>query len=408
MNLLRKCSHVWVGLVITVLFTSSLLAGPLLKPGQRFVFLGDSITQQRIYSRYVMNTFTMRYPGSTFSFRNAGIGGDQASWAVDRIDRDVLSLKPDVVSILFGVNDVGYKPFTQEAFDAYINGLRQITQKLKIAGVRVVLLTPTAVDDDVNTGFKPFLNEALAKFRDGVLQLALDEKCAVFDLYALMFDIQKRAKADNPKFTMHPDSVHPNDQGHAIITYSLIQALGGFEQPSVLDIDASSKRYRAEGCRLSGLSVSDRNVAFTRTDDALPVWFDEDVAPIYKYLPALRANNRYLFKASGIQAGTWRLTVQNTVIGSFTNEQIAAGLDLSDYDGPWRRMGKSVNAITQAQEDAFLSNWRVSREQLVEPVFSKTQTEAIRHDMDGFVQALETARQTAVSSRSWRWVLEKQ
>ena len=58
-------------------------ADPPLKSGDRVVFLGDSITEQKIHTRYVMNYFTLRYPGLDVTFRNAGMGGDSAgaAWA---------------------------------------------------------------------------------------------------------------------------------------------------------------------------------------------------------------------------------------------------------------------------------------------------------------------------------------
>ena len=50
-----------VVLVMTVTTASGVAEGqPPLKAGDRAVFLGDSITQQRIFTRYVMNYFTLR------------------------------------------------------------------------------------------------------------------------------------------------------------------------------------------------------------------------------------------------------------------------------------------------------------------------------------------------------------
>ena len=87
----------------------------MLKPGDRMVSLGDSITEQRIYTRYVMDYFALRYPGQKIEFRNAGWVSDTAVGGLKRLQRDVLDLKPTVVSICYGVNDAGvtsYKPET--------------------------------------------------------------------------------------------------------------------------------------------------------------------------------------------------------------------------------------------------------------------------------------------------------
>ncbi len=407
MTLIRKCSLICAAALMAVLLTTSIKAAPLLKPGQRLVFLGDSITQQRIYTRYVMNYFAMRYPGSQFSFRNAGIGGDQASWAVGRIDRDVLSLKPEVVTICFGVNDVGYKPFTQEAYDAYIDSLKAMIVKLKQAGVQVVLLTSNVVDDVTVASFKPFLNEALSQFRDGVMALAREERVPIFDLYALMMDIQTRSKADDQWFSMFLDGVHPNNAGHSLIALALLKALGAIEQPATLTVDASRKQFRAEKCKLTNLKISASSVSFIRTDDALPVWFDANAAVIRKYIDLTDELNKYMFKVSGLSKGNWRLKVQGTIIGTFPSEALAAGVNLAAYDGPWMQMGRSVNAISLAQEDFYLSNWRISRDQMPDTVLTPDQAATANRQMDTLAALMEKTRMDSTSNRSWTWQLEK-
>ena len=97
LKLMVAMAVVAIGLAV-----SSARAQAPLKAGDRVVFLGDSITEQRIHTRYVMNYFTLRYPGVDITFRNAGIGGDSAGGGLGRLQRDVLSQKPTVVTICFG------------------------------------------------------------------------------------------------------------------------------------------------------------------------------------------------------------------------------------------------------------------------------------------------------------------
>ena len=174
------------------------------------VFYGDSITEQLQYTRYVMNYYALRYPDLRISFRNAGWSGDSAPGGLERLQRDVLSLKPALVSICFGMNDGGYRAFDQRLYDEYMQGMTGLVKQLKQAGVKVVLLTPGVVDEDIeNKGY----NATLARFGDGVKELAAKDRVPVYDLHALMLDVQTQAKRDNPKFTMIPDSVHPPRRG---------------------------------------------------------------------------------------------------------------------------------------------------------------------------------------------------
>jgi len=93
-NILRAAA------VLMLLAAQASNAG-LVSPGDRVVFLGDSITEQRMHTRYVMNYFALRYPGYSITFRNAGWTGDSAGNGLARLERDVLSLKPDVVTFRY-------------------------------------------------------------------------------------------------------------------------------------------------------------------------------------------------------------------------------------------------------------------------------------------------------------------
>src|ERR1700729_4337509 len=90
------------GLMIAAIGCSPLPAGELkgplaeLKPkdGDTIVFLGDSITQQCLYTQYVENYFYTRMPNLRLHFHNAGVSGDTAADALARFDRDVAAYHP--------------------------------------------------------------------------------------------------------------------------------------------------------------------------------------------------------------------------------------------------------------------------------------------------------------------------
>src|SRR3954466_9344547 len=92
-----------------------------LKSGDRVVFFGDSITEQRLYTSYVQQFVISRYPDLNVTFINSGWTGDTVNGnpcvpcagvgALARIERDVVAYKPTVVTLLFGMNDGLYKDF---------------------------------------------------------------------------------------------------------------------------------------------------------------------------------------------------------------------------------------------------------------------------------------------------------
>lgn len=373
------------------------------------VFLGDSITQQRIYTRYVMNFFALRYPGADITFRNAGWGGDTAPGGLERLQRDVLSLKPTVVSICFGMNDGGYSTFVNVAFDKYMTAMTGLVAELKKAGVKVVLLTPGCVHPEQAKGWltpdkmRPY-NDTLALFSKGVKDLAARENLPVYDLHTLMLDVQTKAIAADPKFTMIPDAVHPTPAGHAIMAYGLLKALGCDEQPSGLKIDAANSTVQADRCKVSGLKVSPDSVSFTRTDAALPTSFDPDASATYQFFPVIQELNYYPLSVVGLKAGNWKLVVQGIDVGTFSADDLAKGMNLATMPGPWQTLGEKVNQISHEQEDVYFTRWREISLVAV-PSEAKSEQQALLNKMDKLVEAKEHARAEATAHRDWQWSL---
>jgi len=382
-------------------------AAPLLQAGDRMVFLGDSITQQQIYTRYVMNYFALRYPGVNIAFRNAGWGGDTAPGGLGRLQRDVLNLKPTVVSICFGMNDGHYSKFDQPSCDRYLTSMTGLVAKLKEVGVKVILLTPGCVDTDKRPSAKGddwTYNDTLAKYGDGVKELATKENQPFYNLHALMLDVQTKAKAENPQFTMIPDGVHPTNAGHAIMAYALLKALGCDEQASGLEIDAVKSVSKPDRCRVSDLKVADTTLTFTRTDKALPTCFDPDVAQVTKYFPLMDELNQYQFKVTGLKAGNWKLTVDNIEVGTFSDTELAAGVNLATKPGPWQVLGKQVNTDSLAAESLYFTTWRSFSLNAV-PKEAEPELKALLDKLNGLLDTQEKTRQLEAAEHPWKWSL---
>jgi lysophospholipase L1-like esterase len=383
-------------------FSAETAPGLVLKQGDRMVFLGDSITQQQIYTRYVMDYFALRYPDLKVTFRNAGWGGDRAPGGLARLERDVLSLKPNVVSICFGMNDAQYQKFDQAVYDTYIKAMTDLVATLKKAGVRVVLLTPGCVDPRDKEWLKGY-NDTLGKFADGLMKLGHDEHLTVFNLHRLMLDVQDSAKAENPAFTMIPDGVHPSPPGHALMAFGLLSTLGCMGGASSVQIDAAKKTAATDRCKVDKLKVSDDAISFKRTDDALPTYLDADVASIVKYAPYLSTMNMYMFSVTGLKPGNWNLTVQGTPVGTFSADELARGVDLSGKPGPWKSLAEAVNGLSKRQEDAYFLKWRQSGQFKYEE--TKSEVEALKKKLEVVITNSEKACAKAVANRTWDWSL---
>ena len=116
----------------------------------KVVFLGDSITQageskegEGTYKGFI--TSLKENVGQEMELINKGIGGNKVSDLLLRYKYDVLELKPDIVFIYIGINDVWHKYDwgTGTDIDVYEDGLRKIIADIKIKGAKIILCTPT-------------------------------------------------------------------------------------------------------------------------------------------------------------------------------------------------------------------------------------------------------------------------
>ncbi len=92
--------------------------GFYLKDGDRVVFYGDSITEQRLYTTFVESYVLTRFPQLKVSFVHSGVGGDRVTggWAGEidlRLNRDVFAYRPTVMTIMLGMNDGSYRGFDE-------------------------------------------------------------------------------------------------------------------------------------------------------------------------------------------------------------------------------------------------------------------------------------------------------
>src|SRR5229473_2547476 len=114
-----------------------------LKDGDRVVFYGDSITDQRLYTTFAESFVLTRFPRMRVSFVHSGWGGDRvtggAGGPIDvRLQRDVIAYKPTVLTIMLGMNDGSYRPYNPDIFERYSSGFESIVQTVKQAlpGIR--------------------------------------------------------------------------------------------------------------------------------------------------------------------------------------------------------------------------------------------------------------------------------
>ncbi|HSG72171.1 MAG TPA: GDSL-type esterase/lipase family protein [Planctomycetaceae bacterium] len=188
----------------------------------RVVCFGDSVTgvyyhtgSRRAYTDMLGIALRRFAPRAKVKMINAGISGHTTVNALARIDRDVLSHKPDLVTVMFGLNDI-----TRVPIDQYRANLVEIVSKCRASGAEVILATPNNV---VTTAARP--TEKLMEYCDVVRAVGLEQNVPVCDCYRELDAL--RAHDEFQWRLLMSDEIHPNMDGHQRLATALTQTITG-------------------------------------------------------------------------------------------------------------------------------------------------------------------------------------
>jgi lysophospholipase L1-like esterase len=216
-------------LIAAVLFSAatSLLHGEIpVKAGDKIAFLGDSITQQGNggpggYVQLVGSGLAAN--GVKVEIIGAGISGHKSNQMLERLDRDVLSKKPQWMTLSCGVNDVWHGAKGVPLED-YKKNITAIVDQAQAAGVKVVILTSTMIREDQATAE----NQRLVPYNDFLRALAAEKKCMLADLNAdMQATLAAAAKAGPVKGNiLTSDGVHMAYPGNEMMAAGVLKGFG--------------------------------------------------------------------------------------------------------------------------------------------------------------------------------------
>jgi len=172
------------------------------KDEKRIVFMGNSITEGWSYS--MPEFFTGK------SYINRGISGQTTPQMLIRFRPDVINLKPSVVVILAGINDIAGNtgPSTQKMIEDNLASMAEIA---KANGIKVVLSSVLpAFDFPWRPGMQPA--EKVIALNTWIKEYARANGCVYLDYFAPMVDERQGLKSEYTN-----DGVHPNLAGYQVM-----------------------------------------------------------------------------------------------------------------------------------------------------------------------------------------------
>lgn len=198
----------------------------ILKDKQRILFQGDSITDAERtntlhglgqgYVFIIVSWLKAIYYKYELEFLNRGVSGNTILDLNKRWYNDCILLKPDIVSILIGINDCN-KNIPNEIYQKNYDEILKLSKE-KLKGVKFVLLEPFVLE--VNSYFKK-------------LKKSVDEKAQIVRSLSKKYDgilvplnvvFSKLSKLKPPQYWAE-DGVHPTLQGHFIIAKEFLKAI---------------------------------------------------------------------------------------------------------------------------------------------------------------------------------------
>jgi predicted GH43/DUF377 family glycosyl hydrolase/lysophospholipase L1-like esterase len=347
--------------------------GYYLKSGDTVVFYGDSITEQNHYNQWVELFTATRFPSMRVHFYGAGVGGDRVTGGgggpIDqRLDRDVFAEKPTVVTVMLGMNDGSYRATTDEIQSTYTKGYEHLLDSIRehAPGARVTLLGPSPFDDVTRPVlFAGGYNSVMTHFADLDKELAQKYGGTFVDLNPPVVAALEKAKALDPLMAklLLPDRVHPDPLAHWVMAEALLKGWNAPALVSSVTIDGRAGKV-AEALHASVEHVEQANdtLQWTETEDGLPLPLTRDNATQALLLDLTDIEqqlNQEPLRVTGLVTGRYTLSIDGDAVGTFSDKELAGGINLADYSTPMFHQAQRVSWLVRDRDEAHYIHLRM-------------------------------------------------
>jgi lysophospholipase L1-like esterase len=219
-------------------FTSSLLASdamPVFQHGDKILFQGDSITdggrQQtddynhnigQSYAYIIAATIGNQLADRNLSFINRGISGNTVVQLAGRWQADTLDLKPNLLSILVGINDAN----GSESIDQYEQTYEKLITDTQAAlpGIRIVLCEPFLLPVGSHKDHYDDEKTRLKNYQNVVAKLASKYNLPYVEFQKAFDDACLKAPPEHWSW----DGIHPSYAGHGLMVQTWLDTVNKF------------------------------------------------------------------------------------------------------------------------------------------------------------------------------------
>ncbi|MCA9152232.1 MAG: SGNH/GDSL hydrolase family protein, partial [Planctomycetales bacterium] len=318
--------------------------GPLLlQKGDRLAIVGDSITEQKMYSRMIETYLTVCVPDLAVTVRQYGWSGEKTDGFLRRMDNDCLRFSPTIATISYGMNDSRYRPFDATNGRWYADHYTAIVRKFQASGARVVVGSPGCAGKiatwvQSRSGTLEQHNLHLCALRDIAMAVAEQEGVAFADVFWPMYQANIEAPGryqgdgSRPYEVAGRDGIHPGWAGQTIMAYAYLRALGLDGDLGTIDVDLSQQQATATaGHQVDRVANGEVTITSSRYPFCAdgPADRDDSIRSGMTLVPFNSQLNRLVLKIKGGSGGLYKVTWGGAT-KTYSPKQAADGINLAD------------------------------------------------------------------------------
>ncbi len=208
-----------------------------IKDGCRILFLGDSITDikfnrrfaykihgSRVYALQVSKELKKTYKNLKFFYK--GIASNRTYHIYDRLTKDCINLKPDIIVMLIGVNDA-WENYVPEQYPPLLRPMEPHMKELyrrlnaELKNTKLLVLLPFMIDSVKEK--EPF-HKVLDEYRRKLADMAAANSAEIIDLQQMFNEVQKKISPAE----LAVDGIHPTSLGHKFIAEEVLKRLDSY------------------------------------------------------------------------------------------------------------------------------------------------------------------------------------
>ena len=205
-----------------------------IKKDSKVLFIGDSITDVKFNFQFMRkikgrNIYALQLKKKFRKYSKdikvdiKGIASNRTYHVYDRLTKDCINLKPDVIIMLIGVNDA-WENYVPEDYPPLLRPMephiREIYRRIKaeLPHTQILYLMPFMIDAVKEK--LPF-HKTLDEFRQVLKDVAVENGAAVLDMQEVFYEAQKIYE---PK-ALAIDAIHPTNLGHKVMADAVMERI---------------------------------------------------------------------------------------------------------------------------------------------------------------------------------------